>query len=133
MTSFIIRTVINAGALLLIAALSGGQIQVHGFMAAVVAALVLGLANAVVKPILYAVANALTCALSCLTLGLWSLFLSWLISGFLFWLCGQYLPGFKIQHDNFWAAMWGALALSIVNALATVFVGQGDQGEGNRK
>jgi putative membrane protein len=119
MISFLIRTVINAVALLVIANVSGGQIQVQNFFAAVVAALVLGLANAVVKPILQFIAGGMTCVLSCLTLGLWSLILSWLINGFLFWAAGQLLTGFVVQ--GFWPALLGALALSIVNALATVF------------
>lgn len=121
MIGFIIRTVINAVALLIIAGLSGGEIIVKDFVAAVLVAFVLGLANAVVKPILYAVAKGMTCVLTCVTLGLWSLVLSWLISGLLFWLAAKYLPGFGIRNDSFWVALWGALALSIVNALATVF------------
>jgi putative membrane protein len=116
---FIIRTVINALALLVIANLSDGHIVVRGFVTAVLVALVLGLANAVVTPILYAVAKAMTCVLTCVTLGLWSLILSWLINGLLFWGAAQLIEGFRVT--DFWAALWGALALSIVNALATVF------------
>ena len=119
MIGFIIRTVINALALLVIANLSDGHIVVRGFVAAVLVALVLGLANAVVKPILYAVAKAMTCVLTCVTLGLWSLILSWLINGLLFWAAAELIDGFDVT--DFWAALWGALALSIVNALATVF------------
>lgn len=129
MISFIIRTVINAVALLIIANVSGGQIQVKGFTAAVIAALVLGLANAVVKPILYAAAKAMTCVLSCLTLGLWSLALSWLINGLLFYVAGQLLDGFVVK--GFGAALWGALALSIVNALATVLTRQDEDNKKN--
>ena len=122
MLSFIIRTAINAAALLVIAAVSGGQIQVKNFGAALLAALVLGVANAVVKPILLFVANSMTCVLSCITLGLWSLFLSWLINGLLFYAVGQLGIGFEVR--KFWPALWGALALSIVNALATVLTRQ---------
>jgi len=118
MTSFFIRLIVNACALLAIANLSGNAIVVKGFGAALIAALVLGLANALVKPILYGMAKTMTCALSCLTLGLWSLFLSWLINGALFWVVGQNLSGFHVK--NFSTAMWGALALSLVNAIVTV-------------
>ncbi|HEX8833778.1 MAG TPA: phage holin family protein [Abditibacteriaceae bacterium] len=121
MIGFVIRIVINAVALLAIARLSDSNILVKSFLAALVVALVLGVANATVKPILYGIAKTMTCALSCLTLGLWSLALSWLINGALFWLAAQYLDGFSIRNNNFWTALWGALALSIVNALATVF------------
>ena len=119
MIGFIIRTVISALALLVIANLSNGQIVVRGFVPAVLVAAALGLANAVVKPILYAVAKGMTCVLTCVTLGLWSLILSWLINGLLFWLAAKFIQGFDVA--SFWAALWGALALSIVNALATVF------------
>ncbi|MBV9470237.1 MAG: phage holin family protein [Abitibacteriaceae bacterium] len=122
MMSFIIRTVINAVALLVIANVSGGQIQVKDFGSAIIAAIVLGLANAVVKPILYFIAKSLTCALSCITLGLWSLVLSWLINGLLFYAVGQLVNGFVVK--SFGAALWGALALSVVNALATVLTRQ---------
>jgi putative membrane protein len=119
MIGFLIRLVVNAVALIVIANVSNGEIQVTNFTHAFIAALVLGLANAVVKPILQAVAGGMTCMLSCLTLGLWSLILSWLINALLFWGAGQLLDGFEVK--GFWAAMLGALALSIVNALATVF------------
>jgi uncharacterized membrane protein YvlD (DUF360 family) len=52
MLSFAIRTVISAVALLVIAGMSGGNIEVISFADALIAAIVLGLANAVVKPIL---------------------------------------------------------------------------------
>jgi len=119
MLPFLIRTVIGAAAILVIASASGGQIAVTNFFAALVAALVLGAANAFVKPILMFFAKSMTCVLSCLTLGLWSLLLSWLLNGAMFWIVGQLKLGLEVH--NFWAALWGALALSIVNALATVF------------
>jgi putative membrane protein len=126
MIAFLIRTVISAVALLVIANVSGGQIVVSNFVSALIAAVVLGLANAVVKPILQFIAGSMTCVLSCLTLGLWSLILSWLINGFLFWLAGQVLDGFVVK--GFWPALLGALALSIVNALATVFTSKDKDG-----
>jgi putative membrane protein len=118
MAGFIIRTVISAIALLAIANVSSGQIQVTDFVSAAIAAVVLGLANAVVKPILQFVLGALTLPLSCMTLGLWSLLLSWLINAALFYICAELLPGFDVK--SFWPAMWGALVLSCVSALATV-------------
>ena len=124
MTGFFVRTGIGAVALLIIAGLSSGAIQINGFLAAIFAAIVLGLANAVVKPILMAVAGGMTCVLSCLTLGLWSLALSWLINALLFWVVGNMNFGFKV--NSFGAALWGALAMSLINALATVFT-RGDE------
>jgi putative membrane protein len=119
MIGFFIRTAIGAAALLAIASFSNGNISVNGLVAALIAALVLGVANALVKPILMAIAGGMTCVLSCLTLGLWSLALSWLVNALLFWVVGN--MGFGFQVKTFAAALWGALALSLVNALATVF------------
>lgn len=127
MTAFIIRTVIVAVTLLIIASVSGNAIKIDNFTAAILTALILGAANAVVKPLLFGLAKSMTCVLSCLTLGLWSLFLSWLVSGFLFWLTAKYLPGFEIKNDSFWTAMWGALVLSIVNAVTTLFTHKDDE------
>ncbi len=117
MLSFFLRLLISAVALLFIAGASGGQIQVGNFTDALIAALVLGVANAVVKPILQFIAAALTLPLSCLTLGLWSLLLSWLLSATLFYAVGSALEGFEVR--SFGAAMFGALALAVINAIAT--------------
>ena len=116
MTAFLIRTAINAAGLLLITQIIDG-VKVSDFKAALIAALVLGVANATVKPILHGIAESMTCVLSCLTLGLWSLALSWLINAALFYAAGQYLPGFRVE--KFSTALIGALLLSICNALAT--------------
>jgi putative membrane protein len=116
MTAFLIRTAISAVGLLFIANLING-IDVENYTSALIVAVVLGLANATVKPILQAVASGMTCVLSCVTLGLWSLLLSWLINALLFYGAGALLDGFDVK--GFAPAMWGALALSIINALAT--------------
>ena len=115
MISFLIRIAVNAVALLFIAHLSNGTIVFQGFGQAVLAAGVLGLANAIVKPALQMVAEGMTCVLSCLTLGLSSLLISWLINGLLFYLVGNTLGLFTVT--GFWPTMLGALALSIVNAI----------------
>lgn len=117
MLSFLIRLAINAAALFFISGASGGAIQLTTASAAVVAALVLGLANAVVKPILMFITATLTLPLSCLTLGLWNLVLSMLINGAMFYGVGRVLDGFEVR--GFWPAVLGALAMSVVNSLAS--------------
>jgi putative membrane protein len=112
-------------ALLAIAQLSDGTIAFKGFGQAVLAAIVLGLANAIVKPLLQMIAESMTCVLSCLTLGLSSLIISWLINGFLFYAAGNYLGLFEVK--GFWPPMLGALALSIVNALVGAFTSKDDK------
>lgn len=130
MLSFLIRLVISALALVGIAKLSGGAVSVGGFGDALIAALILGLVNAVIKPILEFVAQALTLPLSCLTLGLWSLILSWLINGLMFFLVAQFVGGFNVK--SFGAALIGALLLSIINAVATALVGGGKRNKVER-
>lgn len=117
MLGFFIRLAVSAAALLLLAHYSGGQIAVKGAGDAAIAALVLGLANALVKPVLEFVLQAITFPLSCLTLGLWSLALSVLLNGAMFYLVAYLLQGFDVR--SFPAALVGALVLSAVNALAS--------------
>ena len=116
----------SAIALLAIASVSEGQVVVIGFGAALAAALILGLANFIVKPILQYIAVSMTCVLSCLTLGLSSLLLSWLLNGAIFYFCGNGLiPGFQVK--GFVPALWGALVLSGVNALVTILMRKEDE------
>lgn len=117
MISFLLRLIVNAAALFFIAGASGGTIQVNSATAAIIAALVLGLANALVKPVLMFIAGTLTLPLSCLTLGLWNLVLSLLLNAALFYGVGRALDGFEVR--GFWPAVGGALAMSVVNALAS--------------
>lgn len=127
MIGFIVRLSINTAALFFIAGASGGAIQVRSLGAALFAALVWGVANATVKPVLQFVAQLLTLPLSCLTLGLWSLLLSWLLNAALFYGAGELVPGFSVR--GFGAAMGGALAMSVVNALASALTGSGSRRE----
>jgi putative membrane protein len=123
MIGFLIRLAASVVALFLVAHFSNGAVQLHNLTTAVIAALALGIANAVVKPVLYFIAKKVTCVLSCVTLGLWSLILSWLISGLIFYLAGQWLPGFKVS--TFTAALLGALVLALVNSIASVLTRHG--------
>jgi len=118
MIGFIIRLAASVVALFLVAHFSNGAVQLHNVTTAIIAAFVLGIANAVVKPVLYWIAKKVTCVLSCITLGLWSLILSWLLSGLIFYMAGQWLPGFKVS--TFTAALLGALVLALVNSIASV-------------
>ena len=133
MFSFLIRLVISALALLGIANLSGGAISVSSIGDALIAALALGLANAVIKPVLEFIAGALTLPLSCITLGLWNLVLAWLINGLMFLGVAKVVDGFNVK--SFGAAMLGALAMSVVNALASGLVGdrKGNKERGKRE
>ena len=121
MFAFLARLGISALALYGISLLSNGGIVLKDPGTALVAVLLLGLANALVKPILQFVLGLLTLPLSCLTLGLWSLALSVLINGLMFWLVDSVLPGFAVR-DFAWDVV-GALGMSVVNALSSSLIG----------
>lgn len=93
---------LNSLALIAVASFVPG-IHVDGFLAAFVAALVLGLVNTLIRPIFL----VLTLPVTVLTLGLFIL----VINGLMFWFAGSILRGFIV--DGFWPAMLGALLFSI--------------------
>jgi putative membrane protein len=100
----LLRWVANAGVLLLISQFLSG-IEVTGWYAAFITALVLGLVNAVIRPILF----FFTLPINILTLGLFT----FVLNGFLFWFVGTVVDGFSVV--GFWPAFWGALIMAMVN------------------
>ena len=99
--------ILNAIALLAVAYLYPG-VQVQDWKAAAIAALVLGLVNTLVKPILV----LLTLPVTILTLGLFLL----VINALLFWGVAQLIEGFHV--NGFWAALLCALIAPMSPALA---------------
>ncbi len=108
---FLLRVVINAAAIYFIAAILPG-IEITGVLAALGAGLVLGLVNAVVRPILI----VLTLPATVLTLGLFLL----VLNGLCLWLTSLVVEGFHVT--GFWPAVFGALLVSVVSWLLTTFV-----------
>lgn len=98
--------ILNAVALLIVAYILPG-IVVASFGSALIAALVLGLLNALVKPVLI----LLTLPITLVTLGLFLL----VLNALLFWFAGSILKGFQV--DGFGWALLGALIYSIVAGL----------------
>ena len=102
---------INSVALVAVAYLMP-SIQVSSFGAALVAALVLGLVNAVVRPVLV----LLTLPVTILTLGLFI----FVLNGLLFWMVGTWLEGFEVS--GFWSGVFGAILFSVVSWLLSALV-----------
>jgi putative membrane protein len=102
---------INAVALIAVAYLMP-SISVASFPAALVAALALGLVNAVVRPVLV----LLTLPVTVLTLGLFI----FVLNGLLFWMVGEWLEGFAVA--GFWAGVLGAILFSLVSWLLSALV-----------
>lgn len=108
---FLIRVLVNAFAIYLIAQVVPG-IEVSSVLTAVGAGLVLGLINAIVRPILV----VLTLPVTLVTLGLFLV----VLNGLCLWLTSQLVKGFEVH--GFWAAVWGALLVSVVSWILNAFV-----------
>lgn len=111
MIGILIRIVVNALAIIVAAKIVPG-IQLNGFLSALAAGLVLGLVNAVARPILI----FLTFPLTLVTLGLFLL----VLNGFCLWLTSVLVSGFEIH--GFWSAVLGALLVSLVSWLLNGFI-----------
>ena len=107
--NLLLRWLVGALALLLVAYFLPGIAVANFFPAAVVAALVLGLVNAFIRPLV----KVLTLPLTCLTLGLFSL----VINAVLFWAVAAFVEGFAVEGAV--AALLGSLAYSLVTAAAS--------------
>jgi len=94
-------------------------IQVSGFFSALFAAAVLGILNAVLRPILI----LLTLPINILSLGLFT----FVINAFLLKMVSGVIPGFDIR--GFWPAILGALMISIVSWLLNALIGERGQVE----
>ena len=106
--------VINALALLLVAYLLKG-IHVAGFTSALIAALVLGLVNTLIRPMLV----ILTLPVTILTLGLFI----FIINALLFMFVGNVLSGFQVA--SFGSALLGSVLYSVISwLLSSLLLGE---------
>lgn len=80
-------------------------IHVSGFWTAVIVAIVLGIINAILRPIVF----ILTLPINILTLGLFS----FVIMGFMVMVAHWIVPGFKV--DNFGWAILFAIIVALIN------------------
>jgi len=100
----LVTWLINAGALFALPYLMQ-SIQVKNFTTALIAALVLGLVNVLIKPILV----VLTLPVTVLTLGLFI----FVINALLFWAVANFVGGFHVA--GFWSAFFGAVLYSLIS------------------
>jgi putative membrane protein len=117
MTRFFLRWLINAVALYAAVALLNGHgitPQTTNWLSFVWLALIFGLLNALLRPLL----NLLSCLVNILTLGLFTL----VINTFLFWLTGAIGAHFHVGFtvDGFWPAFLGGLIVSVVSIVLTM-------------
>jgi putative membrane protein len=103
--------ILNALALLAVAYFVP-NIHVADFLTALIAALVIGLVNMLIKPILV----ILTLPITIITLGLFIL----VINGLLFYGVGNWLQGFEVK--TLFAGIVGAVVYSVLSWLLTAIV-----------
>ena len=102
---------INALSLLAVAYLLP-SVRVESFVVAMVAALVLGLVNTLIRPLLV----LLTLPATVLTLGLFI----FVINGLLFWFVASFVKGFSVA--GFWSAVLGAIVYALISWAASALV-----------
>jgi putative membrane protein len=73
--------------------------------------------NSLVRPIM----TFLSLPLLILTLGLFSLVISWAVLWLASWISG-YIPGFELTLGSFWDTFWAALVLAITTAILTAII-----------
>lgn len=115
MRGLLLRWVVNAGGLLLVSYLFDG-VQVASVGWAFIAALFLGVINALIRPVVL----VLTLPINILSLGLFTI----VVNALMLWLTGSLLAGFRVE--GFWAAVGGALVLSLISFVVNSLVN--DQG-----
>ncbi len=96
-----------------------------GFIAVMVMAAVFGFVNAFIRPLL----TLLSCPLLILTLGLFTLVINAISLSLSAWIA-QNVFGARFIVDGFWPAFWGAIVVSIVSFLLSLFLP--DQNERKR-
>jgi len=112
MIGFLLRLCVVAFGLWLASELVPG-IEVHGLWTLLGAALLLGIVNAVVRPLL----AILTLPITLLTLGLFLLVINAAMLGLVAWM----FDGFAIA--GFWPALFGSIVVSLTGWLASWFIG----------
>ncbi|MEX0933259.1 MAG: phage holin family protein [Candidatus Paceibacterota bacterium] len=105
MINLLLSLLITALSILLVGEVIPG-IEVVNFTNAVIAAIVLGIINITLKPLLF----ILTLPINILTLGLFS----FLLNGFFFYFVSELVSGFSV--NGFWAAIFGSIIVSLITS-----------------
>lgn len=123
---FLIRWVINAVALWITTLIVSGievtaATTVRSILTLIVVALIFGLVNAILKPVIH----LFGCVFYVITLGLFALLVNALLFLLVDWLAGVFKLPFEI--NGFWPAFWGAIVMGIVSWALSLLVPDGDE------
>jgi putative membrane protein len=116
---WLITAIAVAAAVFLLSVINPTWVTLNGqsaWIAVIVMAAVLGLVNALIRPIL----QFLSCGCIVATLGLFAL----VINAFTLWLSGELASWFNtgFSVNGFWPAFWGGIIISVVSFLLSVFI-----------
>jgi len=112
--NFLQRWIINTVAVMVAANVIRG-IEYRGLPSLLIASLLLGVLNALLRPLLL----LLSLPLVILTLGLFV----WVVNALLLYFVGQLVNSFHV--DDFGSALWGALVISVVSLILNTLTGTG--------
>ncbi len=121
MRHLLLRWIINAIALAIAATFVSGIHVDGGWLVLALVALIFGLVNALIRPVV----TLLTCPLIILTLGLFTLVINAVMLLLASWIAGLLGIGFSV--DGFWPAFWGGLVISIVSFVLSLVVHEGHE------
>ena len=116
MKSFLTRWLVTTIAVAIAVQLT--DITADGWFPLIIAALLLGVINAIIRPIMLLLSLPFILA----TLGFFIL----VVNALMLWFVGELVPGFRVP--GFWTAFFGALIISIVNWALSAFV-KGNDGQ----
>jgi len=125
MFRFLIRLVVNAVAIWAAVEFVPGLNYVGSTASLLLVALVFGVVNALVRPLLL----LLTCPFIILTLGLFVLVVNTIMLSLTVWLSGIFDLG--LTSTGFWATFLGALVISIVSSLINLIIKDNDEDDRN--
>ncbi|KKU79347.1 MAG: hypothetical protein UY04_C0011G0013 [Parcubacteria group bacterium GW2011_GWA2_47_7] len=106
MITLFIKLLVNALAIFLVGNFIQG-IHVPDYVTALWAAVLLGILNVTIRPVL----KLLSLPITILTLGLFA----FVVNGFTFWLAAKFINGFAV--DSFWWAVIGAFIVSVISTI----------------
>jgi putative membrane protein len=108
---FIVKWLVNIAALFIVIHVVAG-VSADNWQAVIVAAFVLGLFNAFLRPLVI----TLTLPINILSFGLFTL----VINGFFFYLASRFVKGFTVI--SFWNAFWASIVFSIISFILNVML-----------
>ena len=121
---FIIRWGINAVALWAAIAILPGLVMEGNWTGIVILALIFGLVNALLRPLI----KLLTCPLIIVTLGLFTLVINTLLFALTAWIGDQFGIVLTISDPFWWNAFLGALIVSIISIFLSMILKDGRKG-----